>query len=251
MGITLGSDHCGEHECGIKGIHQTLGILEPKEICGIERRRIGKVNSSELVFLDEPTKKKSGQTILIIGETYQTNLSSKNLPSALKGNKNSTNLICAWGANSIGICAKRPEDRVALRSIYEALKSGDLAVWLGGAGPFQNAGLALGIISQVSEEHKKTMMDSDLDFIALAKASLETGIKELLDKAEKKFYTLSPRWANTIKSTSRGELKTIHKVIYWLNPLDQHQNNYGYYTVEELRKWAKDEGPIPCKNLII
>ena len=35
------------------------------------------------------------------------------------------------------------------------------------------------------------------------------------------------------------------EVIFWLNPMDQHNNNWGWFTVEDLKKWAKGKGKIP------
>ena len=80
------------------------------------------------------------------------------------------------------------------------------------------------------------------------RSAAATGIEEVLKKAGKRYYALSPRWAASIKGTKNGEVETKYGVVFWLNPCDQYKNNYGHFTVEELQQWAKGEGPIPKKG---
>jgi hypothetical protein len=54
---------------------------------------------------------------------------------------------------------------------------------------------------------------------------------------------LRPSWVSDKK-----EANTIYDVHYWLNPSDQNNDNYGWYTVEDLMLWAVNNGPIPKKN---
>jgi hypothetical protein len=32
--------------------------------------------------------------------------------------------------------------------------------------------------------------------------------------------------------------------MYWLNPREQDIHNYGWFTVEELKQWAENKGPV-------
>jgi hypothetical protein len=102
-------------------------------------------------------------------------------------------------------------------------------------------------------------MDKDAE--ALKKAAKKTGIVQKIDKinktaqdAEKKksgrpysfgndpngYFALSPRWA-----FDNEKDKTKHPVMFWLNPQNQKDNNFGWYTVEELDQWINGEGPVP------
>jgi hypothetical protein len=113
-------------------------------------------------------------------------------------------------------------------------------MWIGGGGVFQNGGLVLAIASKMPADKKQTMYDLDANHDKLLKASRKTGIEERLQKANKKYFALSPRWAEKDK-----ELTTKFPVVYWLNPFEQHLNNHGWYTVEQLDQWIEGKGPIP------
>jgi hypothetical protein len=65
-----------------------------------------------------------------------------------------------------------------------------------------------------------------------------------LTKAKKKWFALSPKWSGEIKSTVNGEINTQFDVIFWLNPMDQHTNNAGWWTVEQLMQWGEGKGPV-------
>jgi hypothetical protein len=248
-GIILPGDYCAEHEWGIEELKRHMGVKENPEIDGIDRRRIGKVEA--IYFYDDgPRKIKSGKSFLIVGKEaiqFEQYYDWKKLPPGLhpirlRGKQAA--LTAAWGSESFGIYAETDEDRSKLRLIHEAIKSGDCAIWLGGAGknPFARNGLVIGIVSKCDPKSKDTMLESDLEGKRLATADKATGIREKLAAAGKRFYALSPGWP--LKSTSRGEVKTSHPIMYFLNPQDQKNYDHGWFTVEELEAWAKDEGPV-------
>ena len=62
-------------------------------------------------------------------------------------------------------------------------------------------------------------------------------IKEILKKADKGYYALSPGWVDDKKK----------EVRWWLNPRDQKNNNSGWYVFDDLMKWSEGEGPVPKK----
>ena len=64
--------------------------------------------------------------------------------------------------------------------------------------------------------------------------SVATGIEEVLKAAGKKWYALSPGWRD----------KRKQHVDFFLNPCEQERYDFGWFTVEELRQWARDEGPV-------
>lgn len=66
----------------------------------------------------------------------------------------------------------------------------------------------------------------------------KTKIKKILDRAGKKYFALSPRWKDENKK----------EVIFWLNPYYQDIDNFGWFTVDDLKDWAKGKGKIPMKK---
>jgi hypothetical protein len=154
-----------------------------------------------------------------------------------------SDFVGAWDEKSFAIRV-RAKDVDKLRQIYDAAVRKNLAIWLGGGGVFLNAGLALMIADRVPVVHCKTMMENDLDRAALKTAAQKTGIEEYLTKAKKKWFALSPKWSGEIKSTVNGEINTQFDVIFWLNPMDQHTNNAGWWTVEQLMQWGEGKGPV-------
>lgn len=242
IGLNLGADYCAEHEWGISSILLYFGINPG---VGLESRIMTKLPNERLTVIDDVKKKKTGKTVLTFND-YSALSDPTKVPDIfkmrnVKGEFN--RLQTAWDEKSFGICAHSPEDRENLRKLIEAFKVNDVAIWLGGGGVFQNAGLVMVIASKVPSESKAVMKEVDEDVLALKNADLATGIKEELKTAGKGYYALSPKWANEIKSTKDGEIKTEFNVIYWLNPMNQSEYNYGWFTVEQLKQWAKNEGP--------
>ena len=129
------------------------------------------------------------------------------------------------------------EDKAEIDVLVEAFLNNDIAFWIGGGGPFQNGGLCIAIASRLPEDFKQSMLDSDKDIIALKSAADATGIEKILTDAGRKWYALSPRW----KDEAKKEVK------FWLNPQEQNKYEAGWYTVDELKQWAKSEGPVMKK----
>ena len=63
-------------------------------------------------------------------------------------------------------------------------------------------------------------------------------LEKILEKAKCRYYALSLRWKDDDKK----------EVIFWLNPMEQDKNNFGWFTVEDLKDWAKGKGKIPMKK---
>ena len=249
MGINLGADYCAEHEWGIDRLKEVLGIQDTNP-SGIESRKITLLPEENLFVLDEVKKKKTGKTILMVEGQWTIravkesikNMNKEIMPYAPRGTQ--PEVATAWGKDAFSIICSKEEDRANLRTLITALKAGDVALWLGGGGVFQNNGLILVIVSKVDDENKQQMKDNDENNLRLKEADTATGIREALKESSKSFFALSPAWSTTIRSTSRGELTTNHSVIYFLNPCEQHKYNHGWFTVEELQQWANNQGPI-------
>ena len=253
VGINLGSDHCAEHEQDVPTLKSLLGVNDsPKSsVLGIERRRITQLNLDQMTFLDSKNKK-TGFSALVFGRDLNRPKTKTDLPEGIKpyrGKKEPTPLSCAWSERDFGVYTDTPDGRDYLRILVAAIQNKEVAIWTGGSVPFSSGGLCIAIIAKASEENKEVMRscDEDVQNVEKAREELEAEVQlsVTLKEAGKNYMALSPFWSTKIKSTSRGELTTKHKLIFWLNPWDQKRNNHGYYTVEELLEWANNRGPIP------
>ena len=268
IAINLGSDFCAEHEWGIKGIQGTLGIQGYSGV-SFSRNRIKEI----LEILKLSKTKKIGieartMTTILPSKKLVDNLSSDGVQVssgfgkekkihkmwglALVSDWNADSfefsrladwyspekeeLIGHWGENAFGFLC---EDKEIVSELKEAFDRKDIAVWTGSSGAFQNGGLIIAIASRLPDDYKSEWNSKDKDSIELDKAAAETGIYEKLEAADKRFFALSPRWKD----------KENKKVVFWLNPYDQQNNESGWYTVEDLTDWIKGEGPIPKKKI--
>ena len=254
VGVNLGADFTSEHECGIKDIRQAFGMPDPDDssIVGLPRRTV--TRSPDSVFFDE----RGDEAWLVAGVTvwgktdeeklararefYMQDRGELMLHGGYRGRDKDT-LATAWDEKSFGIHVRGKENIAHLKTLRDALAKNDAAIWRGGGHVFQNAGLVVAIASRVPAEGAKKMKDADEDYIKLKKAAAKTGIADRLKKAGKRYYALSPRWADLI-STRDGDVKTAHKVMFWLNPMEQEIHNAGWFTVEQLDEWAQNKGPV-------
>lgn len=245
LGINLGWTFAAEHEWNIPDLKRILNISDDESIMGIDRRRIGKIESENIYF-----NEKKG--LLVVDGSYSIEyLKNDHKPSSELKLYENKDMATAWDGGSFGIQVKGEENIKNLKIIYEALTSGNAGVWLGGQAAFGNSGLIVAIFDRIPVEGAQKMKEADEEHKRLKEADEATGIKKELaefNETHKDSYTghcsyfaLSPRWV--------GEsMQTAYPVVYWLNPMNQDKNNYGNYTVEELRAWMKGEGPIPMKN---
>ena len=261
IALNLGADYCAEHEWGIKGINQMLGISKLDEI-DLRNSTFDKI----LEFLKLNSPAKIGIDARTMTSTYEPihNLESRGVKLTSGHGKEKKNhtmwafaLIENWrkdrfdfsnirenyyspareelvGHWSEGGACVFVEDKSIIEDFIEAFKQRDITIWLGGGGAFKNAGLVIAIASRLPEDFRKQSADSDLDNFELNKVAAKTGIHEILRKADRKYYALSPRWKDDTKK----------EVIFWLNPQEQNLNNYGLYDVDELKLWAKGKGQI-------
>lgn len=241
IGINFGADFVSEHEWGIDRLKSSFGISDTgflgKKRYGLEKRTSDKVPNN-IKFLDT-----AKHTVLMIGTYIHDD--SKFDPSnyELYRYKDDTKLKTAWDYNSFGVSAVEEEDRKAVRALYKAIQEKNVCIWLGGGGVFENAGLVVCQKDLVPEAGAKALYDADKDREKLLEASEATGIATKLKATGGKcdYLALSPRWAGKDENSK-------YNVIYWLNPMNQQDNEYGWYTVEELELWALGKGPVIEKS---
>lgn len=258
IALNLGADYCAEHEWGIKGLQYDLGIPSSdldKEISpsllvsirgllsskknpklGIERRTI----TESKCLIDNlslgPAQIKEGHRrhkmwgIALIADWMHERWDFSNIRDSWWDPERSE-FMGWWSDRDLAVLHP---DKQVIQDFVDAFEKKDIAVWVGASGPFQNGGLIIAIVSRLPQEFLEEAISADLDYIALKKAAISTGIYERLEKAGCKYFALSPKW----KDDERKEVK------FWLNPMDQRNNNFGWYSVKDLEEWCNGTGPI-------
>lgn len=236
VAINLGADHVSEHEWGIKGIRGMFGMTDG---IGIERRRT-RQPCKHLRWI-EGARNAGGYSA---GKTPKpTNYAGMWLdrwggspePSGDVPYFSDNQLSTGWSEGEFGAFSIEPKQIRRIREVYDALQTSDGVIWLGGGGVFQNAGLAIGIASRMDPSvlEKRALVDQEAIDV---KAEFEaTGIEKRLRAAGKDWFALSPKRHN-------GKLEI------WLNPYHQQQDNFGWFTVQDLEQWIVGKGPIPMRG---
>lgn len=249
-GVNLGSDFTSEHEWGIDGIKASFGINNT-----VKKRMPGsrlfsfifKDKTVQLFGIDarKMTVRPDGLTVLnqngVMGlghyDWNYNNLTDRWFSTHMKDsvrliNEKNHEFVAWWSGKGFFLASK---DKDKLEKIMEAIAEKDLAFILGSRKAFSNGGLILAISSKLDSEVLEELENGDRDYYEVLKASESSGIHKVLKESNKTYYALSPSWR-----TSEGK----RELVFWLNPANQHLYNAGWYTVDELKQWAKDEGPI-------
>jgi hypothetical protein len=260
IACNLGADFTAEHEWGIKELYQTLGVKNDKNVMGIDRYRICEPKMDNIVLIEE-----NKNNVALICLHYQCDMKylvGQTLDKMFHGEltmRGESELATAWDGKSFGIRVKRPVNIKRIKRLYDTIKNKEAAIWLGGGGVFQNAGLVIGLINAIPENLKQQMYEAHVDTKKLYDASDKTGIKakiDALNEAHQKkykddfntywrtpfgYYSLKPGWIS-------DKSKSDYPVIYWLNPREQEKNQSGWYTVEQLEQWIEGKGPVVEKK---
>jgi hypothetical protein len=233
VGVNLGSDFCAEHEWGIKGIMSAFGIPTELGVYGIKRRQITRV-PEELAWAAHG--KNAG--FVLPGTFFDPNR-FKSLIT--RGELSGTGLRAAWDENSFGIVSDARADIDNLFAIYEQfLKKNIVIMMAGNALPvFDNPGLVIGIADAMTEEILTKWYNHDKEHHQLRKDFDATGIEKLLKEKGKQYFALNPK---------RDWIAKDGSLLFWLNPMEQKENNYGWFKLEDLLEWAEGKGKIPVKK---
>ena len=229
-GVCLGYDFCAEHEQGTADIYNSFGLLKDKT--GIERLRIHTIPKS-LQYKSFTLKKKKFYMISCVGESYMNPVRKLKSEQPFKEKE----MIAAWDKHNFAFASTNQK---YMKELYSAFMNLDILITIRmRENPFAGAGLSFAIISKLSNTFIQKLKDWDDKQIELLRIAKKTGIYKKLKRAGKSYYALKPR---AIEGTTGHKSK--YKVIFWLNPIHQNVYNSGWYTVEELKLWTKDKGPI-------
>jgi hypothetical protein len=265
IGINLGADYTAEHEWGIEPTQTAFGLAPKKDVgtYGIKRRTITKLPDDGIDYATRKptprlafhmTKEKEPRAALIFcsydaQQDMDLIFNSKMGARELYLNKSDDrprdrgeqNLATAWSDSDFGILVRGKNYCNRLKEIYDAILKFDAAIWIGGGQVFQNGRLIIAIVSRCPKDGLDKMEECDREIFALKKAANDSGIYDLLKKSDKGYYALSPKQWNKEKP---GE------PLFWLNPMEQNKYNYGWFTLEDLRQWAEDKGPIMMEQKV-
>lgn len=138
VAVSLGSDLCAEHEWGIKPLRRYFECDDDGD--GVTSRLTRTVPAALTWFKGENFE-----------GIFLPSWSGAKPPTPAKG----TVTWGAWDESSFGVFSEDPKVIKKLLVIYEAIKSNDAVIWLGGGGVFDNAGLCIGVASNLPTEVKQ------------------------------------------------------------------------------------------------
>lgn len=222
IGINFPADFVSEHEWGIKDLKTRFGIKSYKPQDGPIGLERFKATACPIFSYKEI----NGRHVLICSSYHR---GDDYIPHDLRGN---SDLVGAWDEKSFGINAK---EKNHLDILCEAIRNCNIAITL-------RDGLSIYIADAIPKSIIDKWVEQDSDKKKLYEEFESSGIEKKLADAGKKYFALMPRWKDDKKPSK-------YKICFWLNPNDQHLNNFGWYTVEELEQWIKEEGPIPKKEV--
>ena len=174
IGVSLGSDHCAEHEWGIEGIERVFGLSSKKKEIGIARYQTGIPNQDRnaIGFYE--------------GESYfgfyciRKPWNDSDVSDPKKWNSPPyfhSDYYSAWCENSFCFFVKarkgsknkdqQRKDRVFnkemktnLKKVFDALVEGKATIWIGGAGVFSNGGLCVALADQIPQSAIDTWINN-------------------------------------------------------------------------------------------
>lgn len=234
VGVSLSADFCAEHEWGIAGIKHAFGISESESVYGIQRRTITKVPGS-LAWVSYTKEKERWEGFIYRSFYFDSPSKAASQSSELVSYKST--LAAAWSEDDFAVVSSEKERQEVLKEIFSNFARLNIVIMLAGKSTsFDNSGLVIAIADRIPRQHVDAMYIADAEHHKLMKEFAATGIEETLRKAGKRYFALSPR------RQKDGSLR------YWLNPMEQDKNNYGWFTLEDLKLWAENKGPIPMKG---
>lgn len=269
IGISLGYDFCAEHEWGIRGILNAFKIPEKsKKNLGIKSRTITKCPKN-LLF-----KKEGKYAVLWVAKnSWQTNKIIEKLPDNLMDYKKKLDrdekwnekyleengeekdlMLSMWDENGFAIAVKGVNEIQWLEILYNEFKKKNIAITylnIGGNNPFANSSLSLLIVDKLPMTVIEGFYNTDKKYFGLIEYEKKIGMTKLKENKkgsygkENYFMACSPRWIDyedeTHREKRKKELKTKYDIQYWINYSDD-DHNYGWYTVEEIKKWLSTDG---------
>jgi len=245
-GVSLGWDFCAEHEWGIAGIISKFGIKY--DVPGVDGKTIIKgevflaMNKDMVVLTSQRPKENDAPKDML---SHEMRLDS--------------DFETAWDKSDFCIASKSLSHFSHFRKLKEAFDAKDIVIaFIQSEVPtFSNSSLCILIKSLLPENVKEEIYKADKKSSDLLEYENAIGMSFLKEKKKGKykeiryFLACSPKWIDYEDSEKRENLKfkwnTQYDILYWINYSDD-DDNYGWYTVEEVMRWLKD-GSIKLKQI--
>ncbi len=276
IGVCLGADFTAEHEQGVGPLRRVFGSTRPPstpwypdgpsmtdyEFWKAERDNklsgiLGSLLSKVGVTLPDPPAPEMGISKRKItklpeegfgwlkstddtAEGFGFNVSSWNMQSVVDAHakmRMGDDLVGAWDNKSFLVLARSDKAKASLRDLYDSVMELD-AMFTMPMGFLQTRGLCVIRASDFPVEAAKKLLVDDMDTFIGEKAFHETGIEAVLKTKGKRWFSLGSRFGEGQRQQPMNTWKC------WLNPREQDIHNYGYFTIEELRLWGDDKGPV-------
>ena len=229
-GISLGHNFCAEHEWGITPIQRSFGIADDISVYGIKRRKITRVPKAGLRWVERGGR--SGILFEILWYASEEE-AIKNLWNQLSLGTAKPGLATAWDESSFLVTSDDPGEVWFLRELHGRFGKKDVVIGL--LRTFVGVNFLLAIASLIPPGIRKSWEEADRENHKVQKEFKKSGIEKLLRDRGKRYFALGPRHAKD------GSLE------FWLNPMEQDDNNFGWFKLEDLREWAEGGGRIPKK----
>lgn len=255
IGFSLGADFTSEHEWGIKTIQENFGIGKLGDV-GVESRQMTYFPKENVfLFKDKYTEGKQKHNDLVLYYSPYTTEEPKMRGNGYNaviyppyGHEDATKpeyqVAAAWDEKGFIIRARGEEYKQILRDIYEAMDTNDVMI-TNRTSVFLTAtfnGLALSIISRLNEDVKDEIRAADIANKKMhAKADATGLVAYVMERngGKKPYFAMSPR----------DEEGQEDGLIWWLNPTDQKNVQFGWFTTSQLRDWADGKGPVLEKKI--
>lgn len=245
-GVVMGADACAEHECGIRSLRAAFGNahgpLSAEGPYGVERLS---ARHAPRAILER--RLSDGSHLVAAGWAIDAGRMGEQSPADLlraldlsarcHGNADGR-LEVAWDEGSFALLFG-PRAIEAGEAMSQAMRAGDLVIGDLPVGEGDSRVFTVAIRSRLSrrlerrinaEERNRQRELQRLD--AAVRAEGFEAVARELRAAGCGWFALKPA------ALREGE------VLYFLNPENQRRNQAGHYTLEELRAWARSEGPV-------
>ena len=232
VGFNLGSDHCAEHEWGIPELTRAFGLDTNK--LGIPGKMVTELPEGLSLIKGRGSRSiiytPYADSVVEVAKKYK-------LLRAIHQGKIGQDIVTAWAEAEFLLKVSNKLYK-EIDELWAAFQRKDVAIWIGGGNPFGGHGLVLAIASKVPADKAQYMYDCEHETWRLNEYMKQTGIEDKLKSAGCGFHALRPA-AFKNKDTGAEEIR------FFLNPMQQRDNNYGWFSLAELEAWARGEGPIP------
>lgn len=243
-GVILAGDYTSEHENGVERMQRRLGVNGS----GPFASNVITGDISSLIhsggFLS--ARFKNHKVIRDRGQFLTTSAKVADCPSVMLAKRDDETVVTgAFDDSDFAIGLYGDAAPQIAQNLQEGFEQGDIAIWQGGApNPYSRGGLAIARASQVPQDWRRRYDELIAERAEVARLAEATGIVARIALANAQtscgrlgYFALTP-------VRPMFERATAHPVMFLLNPRQQKENAFGYYTVEDLDLWIEGKGPV-------